>query len=99
VTEVTQGFVPEELSEALNRSGTDQSQSFPSANTGSSDSSGESTKRTLFVVVVGGLTFLEVAAFRFLSKDPNFPYRIIMGTTKLITGSTLLKSMKHNVKI
>lgn len=38
---------------------------------------GTADKKTMLLFVVGGLSFIEIAAFRFLSKDPSFPYRIM----------------------
>lgn len=52
-------------------------------------------KKTMLLFVVGGLSYLEVAALRFLSQDPNFPYRILIATTKLVNGSALINSLKH----
>lgn len=96
--EVTQQSLAEELIDALHRSN-DSTNTQQNALTMMGEDNRETSKRNLFVVVIGGLTFLEIAAFRFLSKDPNFPYRIIMGTTKLITGTSLLKSLRYSVKI
>jgi hypothetical protein len=53
----------------------------------------EEKKPTLMVVFVGGVTYMELAALRFLSKRPTFPYHIICVTTKIINGSTLLESL------
>lgn len=57
-------------------------------------SSGEQQERykpTLIVFFVGGLSYMEVAALRFLSKRPTFPFRIVMVTTQMINGNTLLQ--------
>jgi hypothetical protein len=43
-------------------------------------------KPILFVVFFGGITFTEIAALR-------FPYHVIMVTTKVINGNTLLRSL------
>ena len=51
------------------------------------------TKKVMLVYVVGGLTYLEIAALRALSVHPSFPYTIIMATTKLINANSLLTSM------
>lgn len=51
----------------------------------------EKFKPTLLVFFVGGLSYMEVAALRFLSKRPSFPYRIVMVTTQLINGNVLLQ--------
>jgi len=71
-------------------------------NSSSSDNAADMSHNNLFakkvmvVCVVGGLSYLEIAAFRFLSKDPAFPFRIVMATTKVVSGSTFLSSMHHN---
>jgi vacuolar protein sorting-associated protein 33A len=57
-----------------------------------SESSG-SKKPTLIVVFVGGITYMEIASLRFLSKRASFPYHILMVTTKIINGSTLITSL------
>lgn len=54
-------------------------------------------KKVMLVFVVGGLSYLEIAAFRYISNDPYFPYTIVMATTKVINGSTFLESMSHRV--
>lgn len=56
---------------------------------------GAQDKKTMLLFVVGGLSYIEIAAFRFLSNDPSFPYRILLATTKLVNGSTLISSLKH----
>jgi hypothetical protein len=53
-------------------------------------------KKTMLLFVVGGLSYLEIAALRFLSNDVAFPYRIMIATTKLINGSTLIHGLQHN---
>jgi hypothetical protein len=53
-------------------------------------------KPIMLVVFVGGLTYIEIAAFRMLSKDPSFPFHIIMATTKLTNGTKLLRSLAYN---
>jgi len=58
---------------------------------------GTADKKTMLLFVVGGLSYIEIAACRFLSKDPSFPYRIMLATTKLVNGSTLIGSLKHSV--
>jgi len=47
-------------------------------------------KPTLLVVYVGGLTYMEIAALRFLSKRASFPYHIIAVATKIVNGGSLL---------
>jgi hypothetical protein len=50
-------------------------------------------KKVMVVYMVGGLTYLEIAALRHLSRHPTYPYSIIMATTKLVNPNTLLAGM------
>ena len=54
-----------------------------------------SSKKVMLLVVIGVISYLEIAAFRFLSCDPNFPYNIIIASTKIVNGSTFLGSLYH----
>jgi len=108
--EFTQTSIPEELPEALARSAAAAATSSSSASFSSSAADAshafsssvfssirdeEGGKKVMLVFVVGGLSFLEVAAFRFLSRDASFPYKIVLATTKLSNGASLLKSLSH----
>mmetsp|Transcript_66264 Transcript_66264/g.130406 ORF Transcript_66264/g.130406 Transcript_66264/m.130406 type:complete len:633 (-) Transcript_66264:111-2009(-) len=53
-------------------------------------------KKTMMVFMVGGLSYLEIAALRMLSTDVHFPYRIVIATTKLINGERIICSVKHD---
>lgn len=50
-------------------------------------------KKVMLVFFIGGVTFMEIAALRFLSRQANFPYSIIICTTKLVNGNTFIKSI------
>mmetsp|Transcript_8310 Transcript_8310/g.12798 ORF Transcript_8310/g.12798 Transcript_8310/m.12798 type:complete len:676 (+) Transcript_8310:90-2117(+) len=50
-------------------------------------------KPTLVMVYVGGVTFMEIAALRFLTKRAGFPYHIVIVTTNVMNGSAFLESM------
>jgi vacuolar protein sorting-associated protein 33A len=50
-------------------------------------------KQVLIVVYIGGITYMEMTALRFLSKRSNFPYHIICVTTSILNGNTLLQSL------
>ena len=50
-------------------------------------------KPVLLVYFVGGVTFMEIASLRFLSRRPSFPYSIVIGTTKIVNGGTFLQSL------
>lgn len=50
-------------------------------------------RRSLVLVVfVGGVTFAEISALRFLSSQEGMAYDIIIGTTKIINGNTLTET-------
>ena len=53
----------------------------------------EQGKPVMLVVLVGGITVMEIAALRFLSKDPSFPYSIFIATTKVVTSTSLINSI------
>jgi hypothetical protein len=50
-------------------------------------------KPVLIVVYLGGVTYMELSALRFLSKRSTFPYHIICCTTSILNGSTFLQSL------
>ena len=69
---------------------------------GDSGDSGKSAvpaKPVMLVFFVGGISFIEIAALRFLSKSSDFPYTIIMGATSLVNGNTLMESITHDPTI
>jgi hypothetical protein len=99
--DVEQQWPPENLVEAMKR------KRGPSLGTlakewseNSSDMSGggnlsptREDKPVLLVYFVGGVTFMELAALRFLSRRSSFPYDIVCCTTEIVNGETLLKSL------
>lgn len=108
--EFTQHSQPEELARALARSTQPDRAAQAAAGPTSADGSalashgmlapGDSSagpKKVMLAYFIGGITFLEVAALRFLSDQPDFPYRIVICTTKLINGGTFMKSLVHDV--
>lgn len=50
-------------------------------------------KPVLVIFFVGGVTFMEVAALRLLTKKSSFPYQILCCTTKVVNGSSLISSL------
>jgi len=46
------------------------------------------------VFYVGGVTHMEIAALRHLSRSPKFPYRILIVTTKVLNGKYMLASIE-----
>ncbi|KAL2631473.1 hypothetical protein R1flu_016159 [Riccia fluitans] len=50
-------------------------------------------RAVVLVVFIGGVTFAEISALRFLGAQEGMKYDFVVATTKLINGTTLLKSM------
>lgn len=55
----------------------------------------DSTRNTL-VVFVGGITHAELSTLRFLSKKDKIPCNLTVGTTNILNGTTLIKSLIHS---
>jgi vacuolar protein sorting-associated protein 33A len=92
--DIMQSSPPEDLSATMQRpvhtGGTYGSLAPPSSGTMTRTSR---TKPVLIVVYLGGVTYMELTALRFLSKRPNFPYHIICCTTSILNGNTFLQSL------
>ncbi|KAK4129520.1 Sec1-like protein [Parathielavia appendiculata] len=52
--------------------------------------SGNGDKKTVFVVFVGGITFTEIAALRFLAKQEEARRDIVICTTSIISGNRMM---------
>ncbi|KAJ8601114.1 hypothetical protein CTAYLR_008819 [Chrysophaeum taylorii] len=65
---------------------------------GSPAASPQKKKTTLVVYFVGGVTYAEIAALRFLSKQPAFPHNIIVATTNIVNGSTFIKGLVYEIE-
>jgi hypothetical protein len=50
-------------------------------------------KPVLVIFFVGGVTFMEIAALRLLSRKSSFPYEILCCTTKVVNGNSLISSL------
>ncbi len=58
----------------------------------------DANKKPLIIVfIIGGLSLLEIAAFRHLSKDPYFPFQIVMATTCVINGKMFVDSFSERL--
>ena len=49
-------------------------------------------RRIVLVMFLGGVTFAEIAALRFISSRPEVNCAFLVTTTKLINGASLLDS-------
>ncbi|KAG9451141.1 hypothetical protein H6P81_011106 [Aristolochia fimbriata] len=57
---------------------------------GNLDRAGDGRRSLVLVVFIGGVTFSEISALRFLSAQEGMAYDLIVGTTKIVNGSSLL---------
>lgn len=55
-------------------------------------------RKVMLVYFVGGVSFMEVAALRQLSRQPDFPYQVVVCTTKLVNGNTLVQSLQEDIR-
>ena len=53
-------------------------------------------KKVMLVMFIGGITYMEISALRFLSRQ-HPTYDLIVATTKLINGKTMLESLIENL--
>lgn len=56
------------------------------------DSFGCEERKTMVVYFIGGVTYMEIAALRHISRQSDCPYDIIIATTKILNGDLLIKS-------
>lgn len=98
--DVIQKYPPEEYNAALKRSigaplgvWAKQLKIKQNANDRDNSSGGKKKKPVLLVYFVGGITYAEIAAMRFMSKRSSFPFSIVCCTTKIINGTSFLQSL------
>jgi vacuolar protein sorting-associated protein 33A len=86
VSDITQYYPPQDFQTASKRP--------PSGSLGDLAKKTVGAKKpTLIVFYLGGVTYMEIAALRFLSKRKTFPYHLIIITTKVLNGSNLLRTL------
>ncbi|KAF5187055.1 Vacuolar protein-sorting-associated protein [Thalictrum thalictroides] len=61
------------------------------------DKAADGRRSLVLVVFIGGVTFAEISALRFLSSQEGMPCDLIVGTTKLLNGDTLVQSFGENL--
>ena len=54
---------------------------------------GAGSKPVMVVFYVGGVTYMEIAALRFLNTQPAFPFTIVIAATTIINGGSFLRSL------
>ncbi|KAI0021012.1 vacuolar protein sorting 33A-like protein [Xylariomycetidae sp. FL0641] len=55
--------------------------------------SGGGDKKTVFVVFVGGITFTEIAALRFIAKKEEARRNIVICTTSIVSGNRMMEAV------
>ncbi|KAM6600743.1 vacuolar protein-sorting-associated protein 33 homolog isoform X2 [Cannabis sativa] len=58
----------------------------------STDKVADGRRSLVLVVFIGGVTFAEISALRFLSSQEGMAYDLIIGTTKLVSGHSLTEA-------
>lgn len=76
------------------RSGFASSEAFDNLSGASTnmDKMGDGRRSLVLVVFVGGITFAEISALRFLSAQEGMPYDLIVGTTNIVSGHSLTET-------
>ena len=54
-------------------------------------------KKTMLVYFVGGVTFMEISALRWLARRKGSKYNIVVATTKMISGKTFMQSIVEDI--
>ena len=50
-------------------------------------------RRTVVVMFIGGVTYAEISALRFLSTRPDLDCDFVIATTKLMNGTTMIEGL------
>ncbi|KAK4743074.1 hypothetical protein SAY87_001075 [Trapa incisa] len=74
------------------RSGFANSPSYNTLNGASADKLADGRRSLVLVVFIGGVTFAEISALRFLSGQEGMAYDLIVATTKIISGHSLIET-------
>ncbi|KAF2314372.1 hypothetical protein GH714_025777 [Hevea brasiliensis] len=53
--------------------------------------------RSLVLVFIGGVTFAEISALQFLSAQEGMAYDLIIGTTNIVNGHTLIEAYEEHL--
>jgi len=77
--------------------GTSSSSTSSSSTSSSSSVTGTGKKPLTLVYFLGGVTFAEISALRFLSERESHGRDYLIATTKLCNGTSLIKSVKEKV--
>ena len=57
----------------------------------------ENMKKKVLVYFIGGVTFAEIAAIRFLNARPDSTVKLIVATTQIISGNKCVNQMRTSL--
>lgn len=57
----------------------------------------DGSKPVLLVCYIGGITYAEIAALRLLSRQPTFPFAILVAATNILNGASLIKGLVFEI--
>jgi len=57
----------------------------------------DGSKPVMLVCYVGGVTYAEIAALRFLARKPSFPFTFLIATTAIVNGTSLITSLQFKI--
>ncbi|GAB6030139.1 Vacuolar protein sorting-associated protein 33A [Chamberlinius hualienensis] len=63
----------------------------------SSIQSSTDEQKVTLVFFLGGCTYSEISSLRYLSTQDDYPTEYVIGTTKIINGSTFIQSLKEHL--
>ncbi|XP_044738294.1 vacuolar protein sorting-associated protein 33A [Chrysoperla carnea] len=66
-------------------------------NSMSSEISQYDTPKMVLIFYIGGCTFAEISALRFLTQQDDTNYEFLIATTKLINGNSFINSFQYNI--
>ncbi|GAV77193.1 Sec1 domain-containing protein [Cephalotus follicularis] len=61
------------------------------------DKDADGRRSLVLVVFIGGVTFAEISAIRYLSAQEGMAYDLIIGTTKMVNGHSLVETYMGNL--
>ncbi|KAG7196607.1 hypothetical protein KM043_013095 [Ampulex compressa] len=76
----------------------DSNTSVARRNSITSEDSNSEPPKLVMVFFIGGCTFAEISALRFLSQQEDLNVEFVVGTTKLINGNTFLTSLMEDLE-
>ena len=57
----------------------------------------DGSKPVLLVCYIGGITYAEIAALRLLSRQPTFPFIVLVLATNIMNGTSLIQGLVFEI--